>query len=161
MSHLRASALVLAAGLSATGTAHAAASHRSAGSTGIGLGGGTASAGISAKHWLTKGTAIQGVVGSYGRWEAGSGIGLSADYLFEGPAIATGEVLDLGWNLGLGAGLGIGNELGVGVSGVAGLEFAFVPAPIDLTLEYRPTLGVAPGLGFDLINFSGHLRWFF
>ncbi len=113
------------------------------------------------KHFLTKGTAVQGVVGAYGGWEGG-GLGLNADYLIERPPIASGEVIDLAWNFGAGAGVGIhDNSAAVAVSGVLGLEFAFVPAPIDLVIEYRPTLGVVPGIGVDLINATGHLRWFF
>lgn len=146
------------------GRAHAGASHRSAGSTGIGLGGGTASGGISAKRFLTGATAIQGVIGTYGRWGDGTGLGLSADYLLERPPLASGAVADLAWNIGAGAGVGLfpaTDTLAAGVSGVAGLELAFVPIPLDFVVEYRPTVGVLPGVGLDLVNFTGHLRWFF
>lgn len=143
-------------------TADAGASHRKAGSTGIGIGGGTASAGISAKHFMSDSMALQGVVGTYGRWQDGSGLGLSVDYLLEQPTFASADVVDLAWNVGVGAGLGIGDSaLGLGVSGVAGLEFALAPIPLDFVIEYRPTLGLSPFLYLDLVNFSGHLRYFF
>ena len=156
--------LLLAASLLlASSSAWAGASHRTAGSTGLGLGAGTTGGGISVKHFLTDGTAVQGVIGAYGGWDGG-GLGLNADYLLERPAFATTEPVDIAWNVGLGAGVGLfpkSDVIGVGVSGIAGQEFAFVPIPLDLVLEYRPTIGVLPGVGLDLVNFTGHLRYFF
>mgnify|MGYP000571700278 FL=1 len=152
----------LAASLLWAPSALAGAKHRTAGSTGIGLGGGTTGGGISAKHFLSEGTAVQGVVGLAGF--EGDGLQLNADYLMEQPVIASAEPFDVAWNFGVGAGVALfpeHNLLGLGVSGIAGVEFAFVPIPLDLVLEYRPTLGVLPGVGLDLVNFSGHLRWFF
>jgi hypothetical protein len=145
-------------------TAHAGAEHRSAGKFGLGLGGGTNTGGISAKMFLSDASAIQAVVGAYGNWENGTGLGLNADYLYEMPAIADVEAVEIAWNLGAGAGLGgnsKSNALSVGVSGVAGLEFAFKPVPLDLVIEYRPTLHVVPKVELGLVNFTGHLRWFF
>ena len=142
-------------------SAEAGASHRKAGSTGIGLGGGTASAGISAKHFMSDSMALQGVVGTYGRWNDGNGLGLSADYLLEQPVVASADVVDIAWNVGVGAGLGIGDGVAIGVSGVAGLEFAIVPVPFDFVIEYRPTFLLIPQPAFDLVTFSGHLRYFF
>jgi hypothetical protein len=150
-----------------------AADYRAAGHTGLGLGVGTASGGISIKHFLTDGTAVQGVIGAWGGWGY-SGLGLSADYLFEMPYIAETDDLDVAWNIGPGLGLGIysgPNLITVAASGVLGLELGFNPVPIDIVFEYRPTLYLGnsgyygrhygSGLGFDPNAFSGHVRWFF
>lgn len=143
--------------------AHAGASHRRSGTAGVGLGGGTTGAGLSAKVFLSDASAVQAVAGPWGGWGNG-GLGLSADYLYEMPTIVEGEAAELAWNVGAGAGVGIFSKtstLGVGVSGVAGLEVAFKPVPLDLVIEYRPTLSVLPGVGLDLIGATAHLRYFF
>jgi hypothetical protein len=143
--------------------AHAGASHRRAGTAGVGLGGGTTGAGLSAKVFLSDASAVQAVAGPWGSWGNG-GLGLSADHLYEMPTIAEGDAAELAWNWGAGAGVGIFSEtatLGVGVSAVAGLEVAFKPVPLDLVVEYRPTLAVLPGVDLDLIGATAHLRYFF
>lgn len=156
-----AAAAVGAAALAST-PAHAGAKHRTGGSTGLGLGAGTFGGGISVKHFTSDRGALQGVVGTAGY--KGDGLYVSGDYLLEQPVIGSADVVDVAWNIGAGAGLGVysgGGDLGLGVSGVAGLEFALVPIPLDFVIEYRPTLGLSPDLGLDLVNFTGHLRWFF
>jgi hypothetical protein len=155
---------LFAAAISATAVAsadaHAGAPHRSAGSTGIGLGAGTWGGGVSAKHFLSQSSAVQGVVG-IGDF-SGESLQVNADYLVERPSFAGGQDIDVAWNFGAGAGLALGSSnLGLGISGIVGIEFALVPVLLDLVLEYRPTIGVLPGLGFDPVNFTGHLRWFF
>ncbi len=159
-------ALALCAGLSLAlpQTAHAD-NIRTPGGIGLGLGSGTVSNGLSGKLFLSDGNALQLVVGTWGgggykdRYGNFHGLGLSADYLLEMPAIASGSVVELAWNIGGGVGVGLDDDaFGLAGAFIAGLEFNFVPLPISLVLEYRPTLGVAPGLGFDLIDFTGHLR---
>ena len=157
--------LLLVSALLLPSAAVAGAPHRGAGHWGIGVGGGTTGAGVSAKTFLSDNQALQGVVGLYGPWGQGAqGIGLNADWLWEMPTLAEGEPVELAWNAGLGAGAALFpefNSLGVGVSGVLGLELAFKPVPLDLVIEYRPTLSVLPGIGLDPLAFTGHLRWFF
>lgn len=145
---------------------------RDPGSLGVGVGAGTVVAGLSLKKPLGGSTAVQGVVGTfrgYGRHYGfySDAFGLSADFLVEQPALVTGRVLSLGWNYGAGAGIGLGNGTTIlGVTGVLGLEFNFVPAPIDFVLEYRPGLYIGAGygdsdVGLSLIDFTGHIRvWF-
>jgi hypothetical protein len=143
--------------------ANAGASHRRSGTVGVGLGGGTTGAGLSAKVFLSDASAVQAVAGPWGGWGNG-GLGLSADYLYEMPTIVEGDVAELAWNVGAGAGVGIYSQsatLGVAVAGVAGLEVAFKPAPLDLVIEYRPTLSVIPDVGLSLIGATAHLRYFF
>lgn len=143
--------------------AHAGAAHRRSGTVGVGLGGGTTGAGLSAKVFLSDASAVQAVAGPWGGW-GGGGIGLNGDYLLEMPTIVEGDMAELAWNIGAGAGVGIFSRtatLGAGVSGVAGLELAFKPAPIDLVVEYRPTIWVLPAADLSLIGATAHLRYFF
>jgi hypothetical protein len=80
------------------------------------------------------------------------------------PPLATTQYFHLDWNFGLGGGVGVptsGGTPGVAVAGIAGLEFDFTKIPFDLTIEYRPAVGLLPGVGIGLIGFTAHLRvWF-
>jgi hypothetical protein len=150
--------------LLSSGSAYGGDPIRSAGNFGLGLGGGSATSGISAKYFMADHHALQGVVGTWGlgRSGYGTGLGVSVDYLFEMPAITDTDPLELGWNLGLGGWFATaGGGTALGAQGVAGLEFAFHPVPIDVVIEYRPGLIIVPGVGADLINFSGHVRYYF
>ncbi len=143
-------------------TAAAAAPHRNAGYTGLGLGGGTATSGLSAKHFINSRNAVQGVVGAWGGWEGT--LGLSGDYLYEMPPLATEQGLTVAWNVGPGVGLGLipqTDQVALAGNAVLGLELAVVPFPMDIVLEYRPTVQVVPDLTFDPIAFTGHIRFFF
>lgn len=142
---------------------------------GVGLGSSNMASGISLKG-AGGSTAYQIVAGAWrGGWVSGGrigtyrgyrsyygGLGVSFDYLYEQPNIASTEPFNLGWNAGLGAGLGIaGNGLwGLGANGVVGLEFNFNPLPVDLTLEYRPGIYIyESGFGIDFVDFGAHLRF--
>ena len=98
--------------------------------------------------------------GEYGAGrDGGIGLGLSGDFLLEMPDLFEDDVLNIGWSLGVGGHLGvIGDTNIVGVGGIAGLEFNFNAAPIDLVFEYRPSLLLSPAQDLDLIGFSAHLR---
>jgi len=145
---------------------------RGAGHWGIGFGGGLWVSGISAKYFFSKGVAIQGVLGGFG-WNRcyraycyGYGFGVDADLLFELPTIArAGDVMDLNWSAGPGVLLGIANPVAVGVNGEIGLEFDFIPVPIDIVVEYKPALmfgnGVPHGVWFDATGFGSHIRIYF
>ncbi len=139
-----------------------AAPPRGGAKVGIGVGGGLGVSGLSGKFWLNDGNAIQVVVGAWGvgrdDWGYGYGVGLGADYLWEMPELTRAEPVIVAWNLGAGATVGATNPDWLGVSGVAGLEFNFQPAPIDITVEYRPGFVILPGPGLDLVNFTGHAR---
>lgn len=130
---------------------------------GIGLGAGFGVSGISGKYWISEKNAFQGVIGGWGFARSGSSIGLGVglDYLWEMPTITQAGPMLLGWNLGFGGTVGLAAPLAAGVSGVAGLEFNFQPVPIDITIEYRPGISFLPGVGADLVNFSGHVRYHF
>ena len=62
------------------------------------------------------------------------------------------------------------NELGFRVSfeatddgrnGVLGLEFNFIPVPIDLVIEYKPSLLLIDHIDFSAYSFCGHVRIYF
>lgn len=146
------------------------------GDIGLGLGMATEVAGISAKTRLGDGMAVQGVLGTFRGWGrhwgfGSSGFGVAADFLMIQPALVSSEVLSLGWNYGAGAGLAAGSSVTrFGVTGVLGLEFNFVPAPIDFVIEYRPGVHVgsysyysnsSSNVHFTFIDFTGHIRFWF
>ncbi len=153
---LIASAVLL---VSTSSTAFADAPIRQGGNFGIGLGNGTSATGLSAKYFLSGSQALQGTLGVH---LGGDYLGVGADYLWEMPEFVQSSPANLGWNLGAGAGLGLGSGIYFGASFIAGLEFNFNPVPIDLVLEYRPTVNIISGGDLiDLVDFSGHVRFYF
>lgn len=144
---------------------------REANHWGIGFGGGNGPSGLSFKYFLGDDMAIQVVAGGYGWGEngwtdnddfGGAGLGVQADFLFELPTIVmAGDVMELGWSIGPGVWFGAGPDFWLGVSGTLGLEFNFIPAPIDLVLEYKPSFKFVDTLGFNPISFAGHVRVYF
>lgn len=130
------------------------------GEFGIGLGSGTMTRlGLSFKYFMGD-HAIQANLGCRG-WSCG-GIGVSADYLFELPALVEGRVMSLDWNAGVGPGLGLSSgQIDFAAAGVLGLEANFKPIPLDLVLEWRPTLLIVPDVHFEPVEFSGHVRYWF
>lgn len=153
---------------------------RTPGRFGLGIGMGTLANGLSAKYFIDKENALQFNLGEFGgrgfdrRWGHWGGIGFSADYLFEMPAIArAGNAFELAWNIGAGLGIGFDNDdyehkhkhyhdyTAFAASFVLGLEFNFIPAPIDIVIEFRPGLLLVPYVDFDPIDFTAHIRVFF
>ena len=140
---------------------------------GLGIGMGTGASGLSGKFMMGPG-AIQAVVGVWGGKDGGDhsgpgrprldGVALSVDYLFEMPTLAKSEYFNLDWCFGLGGGVGVstgGGAPGVAVAGIAGLEFNFTRAPLDVAIEYRPAVGILPNPWIGLIGFTAHVRlWF-
>jgi hypothetical protein len=165
--------VVVAAGVLSPSLAHAFGTERQG--FGLGIGSGTGATGVSGKLMVGSAGAFQGVVGFWGhsgdssgpgpgQYRSIDGVALSLDYLFEMPSLATTQYFNLDWNFGFGGGIGVatsGGTPGVAVAGVAGLEFNFTKVPIDLTVEYRPGVGLLPDVGIGLIGFTAHLRvWF-
>ncbi|QED28806.1 hypothetical protein FRD01_16485 [Microvenator marinus] len=150
---------------------------RSAGTFGIGVGSGTLAYGLSMKYFTTSNFAIQGNIGywrgryfgrcgnnDYCRYYGGNSFALSADAIFEQATIAGNNDIELAWNFGIGGGLGLSeyeDAIGAAVAGILGLEVLINVIPIDLVLEWRPNALVIPGFGLDLVNFTGHLRFYF
>ena len=169
--------IVLAAFLSVALFASSASAQmqiKQGGNFGIGVGAGTFATGLSMKYFLSNATSVQGNIGW---WRGGyfcnnsrrscgfyrDALALSADFLLErGPLVGDGDVT-LDWEIGAGAGLGFDDDgdVGIGVAGVAGLQVNIHAIPIDIVLEYRPGFYLIPGFGLDLVNFTGHIRYYF
>ncbi len=140
------------------------------GGFGIGLGHGTAVSGISGKIH-TGDIALQGVIGNWwggwgSRWHRHhrhrSGLGVSIDILASMPTIHDADVVQIAWNVGGGGAIGTGpNWFRMRAQFVAGLEFIFPDVPLDLVLEWRPSVQLAPADFW--LNFSGggaHIRFY-
>lgn len=148
---------------------------RTAGNVGIGLGTGTFASGLSLKYFPDSAIAFQGNIGFWrDRWwgkkndwryyGGGDSLAISADVLFEQPVFAGNGDIDLAWNFGLGGGLGLSDyndTIGFAAAGVLGLEVLINVIPIDLVLEFRPTVLIVPDVHFDLVDFTGHIRYYF
>lgn len=145
---------------------------RTPGRVGVGVGGGTIGGGVSVKTFIDETMALQFLAAArtydYGTGAVGW-LAASADLLFEMPAFAETEPMDIAWSVGPGVALGVATGKSstsstVAISGVAGIEFLFKPVPIDFVLEARPTIVVVPGVSFatnDLVEVGGHVRWYF
>lgn len=170
--------VVMVAGLALllASPAAAQASGDRLGGWGVGLGYGTAVTGISLKSQLGDDQAFQGVIGCWGYYRGSCyGVGASVDLLFNMPVITDEDSVVLAWNIGGGGSLGIrddgwdrhphrewrGHNTWLAGQFVAGLEFLFPSAPIDLVLEWRPTLFIVPGMRLNIENFGFHVRYYF
>lgn len=171
---MKKAALLTMALLTLSTTAAVAKPIRTPGRFGLGIGSGTIANGLSAKYFAAKDHALQFNAGTFGgggikhRWNRFHGFGFSADYLFEMPTIATaGRAFDLGWNIGAGVGLGLDDNdtrddfFALAASFVLGLEFNFIPVPLDIVLEFRPGLLIVPDVDFDPVDFTAHIRVYF
>jgi len=153
---------------------------RTPGRFGLGIGAGTIANGLSAKYFVDRQNALQFNLGTFGgrgmdnRWHRFGGFGFSADYLFEMPAIAkAGQAFELAWNIGAGLGVGFDDDdydhkdkhyhdyFALAASFVLGLEFNFIPIPLDIVLEFRPGLLIVPYVDLDPVDFTGHIRIYF
>lgn len=159
-----------------SGGAHADSPIRRPGRFGLGLGLTTLSTGVSAKYVVDRVGALQFGLGSLGccgarhRWGEWGGVGVGFDYLFEMPTIAVaGRAFDLAWNFGPGVGFGFDthhryygdDDFAFAASFVLGLEFDFIPIPLDFVLEWRPNFLFVPEVDVDPLDFTAHVRGYF
>ena len=101
--------------------------------TGLGLGGGTFSSGVTVKHYLREGLAVQGVAGF------GYGATLGADVVKEFAPLVEAPEGQLVWGLGGGAAfVNYGNAGLLAISGVAELAWHFEDVPVELVVDWRP-----------------------
>lgn len=152
---------------------------KQAGNFGVGLGVGTTAAPISLKYFLDSSLSLQGNVGwwrgwgwgcnrrSRDRYYCGGGyyndaLGIGADILYEGGPLAGNESVTLDWEVGGGVGIGLGDRtFGLAAAFVAGLQLNIHAIPIDLVVEYRPSIYFVPGFDINWIDFTGHIRYYF
>lgn len=133
---------------------------------GIGLGGGTATAGLSGKYFLSDHSSLQGIMGGagYGHHSdfGDTALGLGVDWLYEGaPLFHEDLILDIGWEIGFGGWTWVGDPFWLGANGVLGLQFEFVPIPLDVVFEYRPAMRFYDDFGVEFGDFGGHVRIYF
>lgn len=140
---------------------------RMPGRVGVGVGGGTRTSGLSVKYTPEEAFSLQGVVGvdsgGFDDNDRGGTLALSASALFEMPALYENPDFELGWAVGAGPYIAVGDNFWLGAHAVVGLEFNIRVIPLEVTLEYRPSLElIGPGDDFlELVDFGGHIRWWF
>jgi len=156
-----------------TDRAQAAGGVRQVGNVGIGLGAGTLATGFSVKYHMDPKMSRQGNVGLWRSgwycnrfrcWGGGQSLAASGDLIFEMPVLTGNKDVTLAWEVGGGVGLGLseyGNHVGFAINGVVGLQVNIDVVPLDVVLEYRPGIYLAPGFGFDLVNGGAHIRYYF
>ena len=173
-----AAVVVLAMGLVGTPDAQAGMPIKQGGNLGLGFGVGTTAVPISVKYFLSGTSSIQGNIGWWrGPWGGGrfcdrydrycrgsynNSLGLSGDYLIEGPPLVGNGDISLDWQAGGGVGIGVSDrDFGLAVAGNVGLQVNIHAIPIDFVVEYRPGFYVVPDFFFDWWNFTGHIRYYF
>lgn len=120
--------------------------------------------GISWKLWNGKERAWDGAV-AWSFIDEGY-LRLHADYLWHDYQLIEVERGQLPVYFGIGGTLWSGQRahyekrFNLGVRGVAGMEYIFPQAPVDIFLELAPTLGLVPETGFDIQGGIG-VRFFF
>ncbi len=145
---------------------------------GVGLGVGTGLSGVSLKSQRGGGTAFQGVIGCWGSFNNEcQGLGASVDLLVNMPVLTQDGSVSLAWNVGGGGAVGVrggsdwgrhprgrgyrGDNMWLAGQFVAGLEFLFPSVPLDVVVEWRPSLWIVPGIYLDFANAGFHVRYFF
>lgn len=137
------------------------------GRLGIGLGSGTFANGLSLKYFAAESMALQFNLGSVGgsggdRFKDVGGFAASGDVLIENGPLLASSLLNLDWSYGVGAGIASRNDnVALAASGVLGLELNINVIPVDLVLEYRPSLLISPDIDLEIVDFTGHLRFYF
>lgn len=130
---------------------------------GVGLGTSTLGSGVSVKWKAKSGSGMQLVAGPAGddlRF-VGDTIAVNLDGLRNMGRIGTLGPIGVDWSIGGGGGVAVGGGLTAAAAGVVGLNLALQNIPLEFSLEYRPVAVVVPVVAFDVVNASGHLRWWF
>lgn len=119
--------------------------------TGIGLRGGF-SQGITLKHFVSEKAAFEGLLST--RWQ---GFDITGLYEIHGQAF---EVEHLNWYYGGGAHIGFWNGNNVkwgtpgtsytviGIDGILGMEYSFSEAPINIGIDWKPSINLIGYTGF-------------
>jgi len=135
-------------------------------STGIGLRGGFFN-GITVKHFIGDNTALEGILST--RW---SGFEITGLYEIHNQAF---DVDRLNWYYGFGAHVGLydgdktysswGNEgetyTVIGVDGIIGMEYNFTEVPINISIDWKPTLNLIGFTGFWADGIALSIRYIF
>lgn len=132
--------------------------------TGIGLRGGFAN-GITIKHFISPKAALEGIIAS--RWR---GFELTGLYEIHGRAFQTER---LNWYAGFGGHVGAWNgkytKWGenersytvVGIDAILGLEYNFTEIPINISVDWKPSLNIFGYSGFWADGGALSIRYIF
>jgi hypothetical protein len=111
----------------------------------------TISSSVSVKYFLNDRGAIEGLVSFGTRFGIGG--------LYEQHQLI-GGVQSLNWFFGGGAYIGFQNGLVyTGPMGVAGIDYKFTNAPINLSLDWKPELDISPAINFVPDAFAISVRF--
>ena len=114
--------------------------------------------GISAKHWLSSTTAIDGAI-AWSFVDEGA-FHIHADYLLHSFHLIRIEEGKLPFYYGIGGRLKTSGDARLGVRVPLGLAYIFQTTPIDIFLEIVPILDIIPQTDFR-INAALGARYFF
>lgn len=119
--------------------------------TGVGLRGGFSN-GITVKHFISEGTAVEGILST--RWR---GFLITGLYELEKSTAVNG----LDWYYGVGGHIGVwnnnrdnnpftddGGATILGIDGILGIEYTFGGIPINLSLDWKPAFNLIGSTGF-------------
>ena len=120
--------------------------------TGIGVRGGFSN-GLTIKHFISERAAIEGIISS--RWK---GFNITGLYEIHQQAF---DVAHLNWYYGAGGHIGFwkGRDVSwgdnrdddytvIGIDGILGIEYNFQEIPINISLDWKPTMNIIGYSGF-------------
>ncbi|HTQ27149.1 MAG TPA: hypothetical protein VMI35_03440 [Puia sp.] len=100
----------------------------------------TISSSVSVKYFLNERGAVEGLVSFGTRFGIGG--------LYEMHQLV-GATPNLNWFWGVGAYVGFQNSLVyTGPMGIAGIDYKFTNAPVNLSLDWKPELDISPAINF-------------
>lgn len=138
---------------------------RQPGHLGLGIGGGTRTTGVSLKYTPNERFSLQAVAGadSGATNDRGGTLALAGTFLFEMPALFDDPDLEIAWCWGPGPYVAVGEDFWLGGHFVLGLEFNIRAIPLEVQLEYRPSLEIIgpDDVALVPVDFGGHVRWWF
>ena len=138
---------------------------REPGRIGLGIGGGTRTTGLSLKATVDENLSLQMVAGidSGATNDRGGTLALAGSVLIEMPALIEDDDYEIAWCVGAGPYIAVGDQFWLGAHAIAGLEINLRVIPLEFQLEYRPSLELIGPDDIDLVlvDFGGHLRWWF
>ncbi|MEZ4319323.1 MAG: hypothetical protein R3F61_17550 [Myxococcota bacterium] len=166
--------MVSLAALALGAPAMAAPPIRNGGNLGLGLGATTSIVGLDTKYWMNPNLSFQALLGVYdiGRGFDDLALGVDADVLVEVPLVDADDAFDLGLALGAGgvfaSGANADLDLVAGANLVVGIEGNIDAVPLDVVIDYRPTIwllddldGLDDDFRLDFVELGVHVRYWF
>ncbi len=151
--------VAMLAGLGLSSTAFAQDRVRQAGNIGVGIAGTVLGTGVTGKYFINDANSLQGLVALR---EGGSALLVSADYLYNFKPFLNDDDVSMGWYAGFGGAVSLGSlDFVLGAVGIVGTDFDIDDLPLDLYVEYRPVLVLAPVGDLYLSSFGGGVRYYF